>query len=189
MKSLFKVLTVLLLVLGCGCVWLKHHNQTAISSEANSFVQNGKVLDADRLKAGGKLLLVPFKAGEDVMATAELDRLALMIVKGISEKLQGSGAPFEILFAQNAEKAELILEGHFTKIRNSSRIRKWMLMDKGKSLAVSGKMVDRKTGKTILVFTDSKQNQEKKKTFSDLGRDIGYDIGDYILELVHQSAD
>ena len=174
---------VLLLAFICGCSWVKHQQPSTLPSDPIPFVKTGKILNSKRLKQGGKLLIIPFKAGEDVEATDEIDKLALTIVKGIAEKLQVPGSPFKVIFAENANEADLSIEGHIIGVGRSSTFEKLILMDKGKSLSVSGKLVDQKTGETILVFTDVKQDQDKSKTFIDLAYGIGRDVGDYVLAM------
>ena len=184
-----KIGLVLFLTFIYGCSWVKHQQVSAHLGDPTSFVTTAKVLNAPRLKQGGKLLIIPFKAGEDVEATDEIDKLALTIVKGIIEKLQVQGSPFEIIFAQNANEADLSIEGHITGVGLSSKFKKLILRDKGKSLSVSGKLVNQKTEETILVFTDSKQDRDRSKTFIDLAYGIGRDVGDYILAKSQKEID
>ena len=58
----------------------------------------GTVLDKDLLVQGGDIALVPFKAGPQAEATDELDRLSLMIIKGIKESLDDLQLQFKQLF-------------------------------------------------------------------------------------------
>lgn len=153
--------------------------------KSSEYVDEGRIVNAQRLKDGRNLAIVPFTAGVDVESTAELDKVALMIVKGVSDAFAedhtGKHAHFNILTAENSSSANLIAKGHIMKMAQSSKTRQWVLLKRKKTLKVSGKIVDVKTGEAVLIFTDYVESKEKSEEFKELGYRIGKNIGRFIL--------
>lgn len=153
--------------------------------EPNEYVDKGRIVNAQRLKEGKNLAIIPFKAGVDVEANEELDKTALMIVKGISDAFAedhtGKHAYFNILTAENSSEANLIAKGHIVKMTRLSKIRRWISFNRKKILSVSGKITDIKTGETVLIFTDHAESNVKSEEYRELGYRIGKNIGRFIL--------
>lgn len=168
-----------------GCAWLGLFKNAAgnekISGEvavADSFVKAGKVIDARRLKEGGKLLVVPFSAGANVVADERTDKIALMIVKGIADELKETR--FQLVDDATAQEAQLVLTGHVTAGGEPSKWDRWVLRKTRNTLSVEGRMVDARTDAAILVFTHSARAATRRKDHAQLGYDIGRDIGRFI---------
>ncbi len=141
-----------------------------------------KVLQSERILKGGKLLIVPFTAGVNIEANEELKKVALMIVKGITEAIQEKNeSRFELLFFEEAGQAQLVIEGHITKLTSPSRISQMGLGDKKISLGVEGDMVDLETGEKILIFNDERKADRKTSTYQDLAYGIGRSIGNALM--------
>src|SRR3989344_230060 len=157
------VILVVLSCFSCGC-----------ASPAEKKAVNS-VIDIDRLKRGGNLLIVPFRAGAGVAATADLDRTALSIVQGLADTLQNSSASFKILTDENADQAELILKGHIIKMEESKGIKKWM--GGKKYLAAQSGISDQKTNELIANFDFSALPGDSKTDYKKLGYQIGEQIG------------
>ena len=163
-----------------GCSWLNF--QKTIPEEKVGFVPIGKIINLQRLKKGGKLLIIPFKAGEKVELNEQLDKAALRIVKGIAEALmEQDNSGFKILLANNADEADIVIKGFVREFKETSKIRKWFLRKKKISLGVEGKMIDFKTQEIICVFKDRQETTKKEEDHNSLGLVIGCGIGQFIL--------
>ena len=149
--------------------------ETASAASADPFVKTGNIVDAERLKKGGKVLIVPFPAGANVAADERSDKIALMIVSGIADELKGSH--FQVLNEANAREAELIITGHVTGTGKPSKWIRWLLQTSQNAVTVEGRMVDAASKSTILVFTHSARSSARKKDHARLGYDIGKSIG------------
>ena len=90
--------------------------------EVNEYVQQGRVINAQALKSGKKVAVIPFTPGVGVEANEELDKIALMVVKGISEAFEEKQSQFTVLTAENAEIAELIVTGHVNHIGDFNKM-------------------------------------------------------------------
>jgi len=103
----------------------KIEQQAPVSSE---FVDQGRIIDAKILSQGKNIAIVPFSAGVRAEATYELDRTALMIVKGVSvafaKDKTGKDAHFNLLMADDADNADLIVKGHITDMRRPSKLKR-----------------------------------------------------------------
>ena len=182
MKNL-KLLVICLLVLALpGCAWLNKLNPLQKSAkDPTQSVQINRVVDQGRLLRGGKLLVVAFNPGENVEATERVDRVSFMVAKGITDVVEGGADQFEMLSANEAKNADLIIEGHITKIKKSSFFKKLFLLGGAKRLSVKGRMVDRKTGKDVMLFSDSFVSKHKDASFEDVGYIVGQHLGEYII--------
>lgn len=197
-RKTIKVGGFISLILFVGCAHVPFFGQSTLSStvtesdshrkqtlKSGHFEGKRRIVDAQRLQQGQNLAIIPFKAGVGVEANEELDRVALMIVKGISDVFTdnrgGKDDYFNILTAENSQKADLIIRGHITAIRRLSRVSRWALMKKEKSLDVDGKMTDARTGETVLIFADRAKTKKKTEDYKQLGYRIGKKIGRFIL--------
>lgn len=173
-----------------GCAWLSFSKNVVdknnIPEDApvvGSFVKTGKVIDAPRLKKGGKLLVIPFPAGVGVVANDRSDKIALMIVKGIADELKKS--QFAVLNDANAHEAELLITGHVTGIGKPSKWKRWLLQTTQDTVSIEGRMVDAASKANVIVFTHSAQTLAREKDHAQLGYDIGKDIGLYLMSVGH----
>jgi hypothetical protein len=174
-----------------GCAWFSPKNPDSSHKSKNfddlkstPYILSGKILDATRLQEGGSLLIIPFKAGAGVESTGELDNVALMIVRGISDAFKESSSNFKILDADHADQADFIIKGHITGRGKSSRWKRWVLLKDKNFLRVNGKLIDVKTEKTILVFSDKKEGRKKRDEYKLLGHMVGQNIGRFILNAI-----
>jgi len=185
MKYLFLLVLVLI---SSGCSLLKGKPKPAepavafsTSSENPKPLQDIKILDKEKFSQGGKILVVPFSPGVNVAANDEFDRASLMIVKGIADSLNGeAGARFTVLNAENAETADLILEGRIMSMKESGKLKKVVSFKDKKVLAVEGKMVDARSGAIVFHFTETQESINKKQDFIDLSSSIGQEIGKFL---------
>ena len=168
-----------------GCAWLGlsknvvgNENVPEEPASEASFVKTGKIVDLERLKKGGTVLVVPFPAGANVAADEGSDKIALMIVSGIADELKGS--QFQMLDESNAHGAKLIITGHITGTGKPPKWKRWLLQASTNVVSVEGRMVDSASKSTILVFTHSVRSSTREKDHAQLGYAIGKNIGRYI---------
>ena len=178
-KKFCDLILVLFLVVVYGCSYIGKKNN--IENKPGKFVKTGSIIDSQRIKEGGKLLIIPFKVGENVELNDKIDKVSLRIVKGIADALIEGDSKFEILLAHNADEADVIIKGFITDF---GIVSKWKDLLPGKkqiSLSIEGKMIDMKTQRTICVFQDSRETSEKEENHNYLGLTIGHNIGQFIL--------
>ena len=176
----------LVLIFIPGCAWLGL-SKNAVGNEktsgdvvvADPFVKAGNIIDAQRLEKGGKLLVVPFPAGANVVVNERTDKIALMIVKGIADELKDPR--FHVLDEATAHEAQLVITGHVTASGESSRWDRWVLRKTQNTVSVEGRMVDAASGATVLVFTHSARASTRREDPAQSGYDIGRDIGRFII--------
>ena len=150
------------------------------TTKVEGFADTNKIIASDRLKQGGKLLIIPFKAGAEVEASDELNKITLMMVKGIAEELQASNVPFKILTSEDADCAELIIKGHVVRMSKAGGIKKWLPGKNIINLKVVGVLLERESQDRLAVFSMQKSLNESQEDFKLLGYSLGKDIGRFI---------
>ncbi|OGX36388.1 MAG: hypothetical protein A3C36_02130 [Omnitrophica WOR_2 bacterium RIFCSPHIGHO2_02_FULL_52_10] len=198
MAKLNPVVLALISVIFSGCASVKmpffgnkpDPAETVTASDekllvANEFVDKGRVVNRARLQQRQNVLIFPFHAGVGVEATDNLDKIALMIIKGITDTFDsdqtGKHDHFHILTAESQEPAELILKGRFTEVAGPSTLKKWLPLTGRWSLGVSGKLMDAKSGEVLVIFTDKEATDDKNDDTMKLGYQIGINIGQFLL--------
>lgn len=185
MHKALQVLLGLVLAVTTGCSWLspqKTHPQAT-----THFVQIVNVVDHERFRQGGKLLLVAFRAGPGVAATEKLNEIALSLLQAFSETLEAGEAPFEMLSADDADEAQLILEGHVTVMEKTGFLKRWLFGKKQLTLGIEGRITDRDTGKPVVIFQGSRKSQDKSVNYMDLSQELGRSLGDDLLSEMKES--
>ncbi len=154
-------------------------------------------------KEGTSLIVVPFTAGVGVEANKDLDRLSLMIVKGVIDTFNKDGVHFKIFTSEQTDKVDFIIQGHITHRVNPEARRGWMFRPQEAVLSVEAKMTERKSGNLILIYSRQRQAQLLMKSGvlrkgrgaqskdvivredeMTLAQHLGQDIAEYILEQV-----
>ncbi len=157
-------------------------DKTAVKEKTGIVEQGSKVVDPLRLRKGGNLVIIPFRAGVGIEANAELNKISLHMVKGVFDFLEERNSSFYLLSAGNARQADLIMEGHITEIQNKSKLRQWTLRDNKSVLSIEGRLIDQKTGKDVVIFFETQKEQGQKQTYEDLGYHLGRKIGAILIE-------
>ncbi|HQP10882.1 MAG TPA: hypothetical protein PKV41_05810, partial [Candidatus Omnitrophota bacterium] len=189
----FGLMVSLFLTVGCSQLPLFGRpvsvmNDKERAPEIAAGVRKGSVMDAQALKDGKNIAVIPFTAGVGITADNALDKIALMIVKGLSDAIADGGGEreFLVLTAENIQEADFVVQGRIDSMKVPSRMRRWVLLEGRKSLGVSGKMINAKTGEAVLVFNDDIQTVEKSESHNELGYRIGKNIGLFILSAANK---
>ena len=152
---------------------------------ANEFVKKGRIVNRARLQQRQNVIIIPFHAGVNVEATDDLDRIALMMIKGITDTFgadqTGKHDHFHILTADSQEPDNLVLKGYFTDLSGPSTLKRLLPLTNKQSLGVSGKLMDAKSGEVLVIFTDAVTTDDKNDDTMKLGYQIGINIGRFLL--------
>jgi len=171
---------LILAVLFTGCSFFAKRPIKATTHRVSIPTLDGKVVQPEILRKGGKILVVPFSPGPQTEASDELDKLSLMIVKGIADVFQ-PGGPFVILDDTNADTADLLIKGKIMEVRKATHHPKWLPHSNLLLISVEGKVIDRAGSSVVAVFSHSRKVSRKKENMEDLAVDVGRDIGKFIL--------
>jgi hypothetical protein len=179
----FLLVFALIIVLS-GCSWFKkssaHENSLYSATSLSLPVDSGKIFHKEKLKKGGKVAVLSFTAGENVEADEELDKIVLMIIRGISDSFEGSS--LNVVFEDDAKNADFVIEGHVTKMLSPSKLKRWVMQKKKIELAVEGKMLEAKTNQTLAVFTDSEKAKSNRGDYKQMAFVIGQNIGKFLRQ-------
>ena len=176
----------LLILCGCATGGKKHPPQKKISQAPES-EYSAKVLRPSFLKKEGTtLIVVPFTAGIGVEADKDLDRISLWIVKGIIDTLNRYryDTRFKVLPIQEADQADLVIQGHITGRKKIKTRKNWMFPIQEVVLSVEARMTERKTGNLVLIYSRQRKAPLTKEEINDemiLAQELGKDIAIYIL--------
>ena len=182
-KNLIYRVLVLFIILPLSACSFFNKSQRVVSSDIPSYVHQGKVVDETRLLKGGRLVIVPLYPGENVAATDELERSSLMIVKGISEAVKQSDVPIEVLFADEAARADLKMTGLITKLSTTDRWWKIFRHQKqSKIIEIQGRMAEIDNDKPVLIYSHHVKTSKSADSFANLGYVIGQDVGNFIVQ-------
>ncbi len=164
-----------------SCSWLGH--KKVVPAQTSSFVQAGKIVDAQRLRQGGAIFIQPFIAGPNVEVNSKLDKISLMMMKGLADGLmQDEHKTFQILTADKADDPDFIVKGHILDVHKPAKVKKWVMRNRQISLSVQGRMIDTETGETIVVFDNTRTSQQASQTHEQLGYALGQDIARFVLD-------
>ena len=150
----------------------------------HGFTDTNKIIDRSRIKTGGKILIIPFKAGAGVEENSELEKISMLMVKGIAEELSLGKTPFQILNSEDYNDAEMIIQGHVVRLDQTRGVKQYLPGKKEIILKVSGEVIDRKSKDRLMVFSQQRIGKEPSEDFKSLGGVIGHDIGRFIMTAV-----
>ena len=139
----------------------------------------GSVLDSQLLVQGGNIALVPFKAGPNAEATDELDRLSLMIIKGIQDSLEHQKTSLHVVDAADGQP-KIALQGYIEEYSKTGNLSRMMMRPNKNSLSLVGEVWLISNGQRLLNFSTDKKFNPKKEKPMDVAYVLGKEIGDYI---------
>ncbi len=114
---------VVLLVTASGCFWPFSGHGKHVSLQAVNDGVSVEVLNPSFFQKERKVYFEPFSAGTDAEAGDALDRLALMIIKGFSDAVEGHGH-FVLLSGDNADGADLVIRARVEEFKVRGFFRK-----------------------------------------------------------------
>ena len=146
----------------------------------------GKIIKEDVLRKGGTLVILPFKAGENAVASPQLDRVALMIVKGAIDYLNDEKTPFTLLTTQDQGEPDLVIDGYINDFVQPGKMKRWVMQKKKTFLSVEGTMEIQGTKERVLVFQHKRTMGDPQKDGLDIAYKIGQDLGRFIVEALER---
>ena len=171
---------VIMSIIFSGCF-----SSTPVKSSSSAFFSpraTGTIVKEDEFKKGGTLAILPFKAGVNAVASQQLDRVALMIVKGMIDYLSEQKTPFTVLTTEDQGRPQLVIEGYVDDFSPSGKMSRVVLRNKKTTLSVSGQMVITGTRDRLLVFQHTKSMPDPKKDGFDVAYQTGQDLGRFIID-------
>ena len=142
----------------------------------------GKVIKEDVFKKGGTLVILPFKAGVNAVASPQLDRVTLMIVKGAVDYLAEQKTPFKVLTTEDQGSPQLVIEGYVDDLSHSGKMSRMAMRPKTTTLSVNGQMVISGTHDRVLIFQQTKSIPDPKRDGLDIAYQTGQDLGRFIVD-------
>ena len=131
---------------------------------------SGTLLNEKALDIGGTLGLTAFNAGPGAAAGEELDRISLMLAKGIKENLSLQTTAIKIS-ENDKEDPSLLLKGYIEEYgQKNHKI----------NFAVDGEIWLQETGAKVLIFQTAYVVDLKKEDPQQVAFRMGQAIGDYI---------
>ena len=155
-----------------GCFW-----QAQVKSSEKPFNVVVTLVDAAALKSGGKIAFTPLKAGPQTSADERSDRVSLMIIKGIAQRLAQSRTSLIVAAPEN--EPDLVFQGYIEELLQNSRFKRLVLhRDKGR-LSISGEIWLSSTGAKVLTFAGYAHLGDYKDVFQAADA-LGEALGDEI---------
>lgn len=167
---------LLILFLGCGCA-ARSPQGLPYQSLSGIGVQ-GKILQPDILAAGGKVLIVPFSAGVYTAASEELDRAALLMMRGMIDGLNDAGGRFQVLdlARSDGDQPDIVITGNIERLGVRENWMRYFGKSRERQIEFHGRAVDRQ-GELIAVFSYVLKMRYQDITQTDFLLKAGYDAG------------
>lgn len=192
MKFLFIPLILISIILcASGCARFRPRSPVAavdstVLSASAAMPAHCKIQDADRLRQGGKVVILLFIPGPGIEATPEVENISLMAVKGLTESLERSDTPFTFFSPSEKPDADLVVEGYISRFDKPRGLKKLVLRKRTASLEITGKMRTKPQARSVLHFSYLKKaGAPKDRDYSSWGYEIGKALGDEINAKLH----
>jgi hypothetical protein len=184
--NFFRVV-IFIFIVNCsvaGCLFLPVKEQA--SREVLVGIPTGKIVNRPAIVKDGSVAVLPFKAGEGVSADPQLDRMSMMISKGIIDYLNEQHLSIKILTTQDQGMPDMMIDGYIESFKRPSKISRWFLRDKTSDINVSGQMTLLKNKERLIIFNHSKTMQDKKRDGMELAYQMGQDLGRFITDALKE---
>ena len=181
-RSILKTTLILCLaVVFFGCSHIP--KKTTVPSSPDDGVV-GRVLDSASLRQGGKILIIPFTAGEGVAATDDLDKISLRLVRGLSVALEGQ-QKFVVLSGDKAQDADFVIKGRIVRVKEKKGMPQFLKARTAmRYLSVEGEVVARKGSQTLAYFSNEAKNRDQSEKLEIMAERLGTNIGEFILKAI-----
>ncbi|MBF0619958.1 MAG: hypothetical protein HQL19_07315 [Candidatus Omnitrophica bacterium] len=171
MKNLL-ILCVLCSLISTGCLWFSGQRPSVAMPAASV-----EILRPDLLLKSQTFFFEPFSAGDKAEASLQLDRMALFMVKGVSDALLEGASPLRLVAAEKSAEADLVLRGHIEEFSVAGGWKKVFFQKEQAVLVVRGELVSRATGDVVAVIYGRKKwrtdGHDTDQTAYQAGQDIG----------------
>lgn len=166
----FLVCISLCSVFGCSAVG---HVPQHISPEKNIIVHSSV------LAQGGSVLIVPFSAGQGVFASEELNRSALIIVRGIKDGLTENTGRFQVQSEAADQPPDLLVTGRIERLETQGSLWRYIGGRRYRVIKVIGKVVD-KQGVMVAMFQRTLKKSYGEMSEIDFLLQVGKEIGAFL---------
>lgn len=183
MITLRPLIVILIFSLFSGCFWSPPKNE--IEPKSVLGIPTGQIINREAFLKGGTLVVLPFKAGEDATANPQLDRVALMLAKGVIDYLDEQRTPYQVLTTQDQGRPQVIIDGYIHDFNRPSRISRWVFRNKHTRLRVSGQMTLSGGKERVMVFQVDKSMADPKGDGLDVAYQTGQDLGRFIVDALN----
>jgi hypothetical protein len=179
MKNHFRLILLLILVGSLGCS--QHRAKPSTLGEVVSPLKEARVFKSEAFSKGGNLLVVPFSAGAGVVANDELDRISLLIVKGIADVLGSGNQRFQLMTSQDSQDADVVIKGRIIQVQEKTTLSKpWGKKPKHLILSVEGSVLGVENEELVAKFAQIKEVQGKGVSLENLAYETGVEIGHFL---------
>ena len=127
----------------------------------------------------GDLVIEPFKSGENVPASLDVDQASLMMVKGFVEAMPQGNSPLKVITDSDTSRAKIFIKGYITKYEKSEGLMDYV-QKKPNVLTVEGKVINLEDNRVIVDFSASIQSIEQSN-FNDFAYKIGQRLAAYLV--------
>ncbi|MBI3314746.1 MAG: hypothetical protein HYZ86_02215 [Candidatus Omnitrophica bacterium] len=172
MMSIFPFMCAALVFVFSGCF-----GQAQVKPSEKPLDVVVTLVDAAALKSGGKIAFTPLKAGARTSADEQSDRVSLMIIKGIANRL--AQARTSLIIAAPEDEPNLVFQGYIEELSQNGRLKRLVLRRGKGRLAISGEIWLSSTGAKVLTFAGDAHLGDFKDVFQAadaLGDALGYEI-------------
>lgn len=183
MITLRPFLLIIIVLFFSGCFWSTPKN--VLTPKAAFGIPTGQIINREAFLKGGTLVVLPFKAGEDAMANPQLDRVALMLAKGVIDYLDEQRTPYQVLTTQDQGRPQMIIDGYIHDFNRPGRISRWIFRNKQTRLRISGQMVLSDGKERVMVFQADKSLADPKRDGLDVAYQTGQDLGRFIVDALN----
>lgn len=163
-----------------GCTFFSSKKRLSVNETAEK--PTGQLIRKEAFIEGGTLAVLPFKAGEGALADPQLDRISMMISKGILDYFNAERVPFKVLSTQEEGDPKMVVEGYIEDFDRSGRLSSLGFRPRKMILSVSGQIMVVKNKERILVFKHVRTMVDPQKSGLDLAYQTGQELGRFITD-------
>jgi hypothetical protein len=126
----------------------------------------------------GYIVMEPFKAGENVAATPEVEQASLMMVKGFVESVSQAKSRLKVIIGEDISKAKFLVRGYIVAFDRPEGLIDYV-QKKPNVVAVEGKVVSLEDSRVVVDFSSSVQSVEEKD-FNGFAYKLGQRLASYL---------
>ena len=160
-----------------GCQFLPRPGVQA--PRQTDFLQ-AKVYNRTLWRRGGTIKVIPFSAGEDVVADQELERLSLVIIQQLFADINDSTSAWLVVTAEDPKQENFVLEGRFVRKGFQRRFYRW-LWRRDPVLAVDVRLISLEEQQPVIHIWGDIKGTSFEEDHRDLAQRMGARISEYIV--------